>query len=279
MVKDEKNNQSRHWCFTFNNYDHEGEDLLSDYTYMIYGKEVGEQGTNHLQGYVCFEDRKRLTGVKKQNPKMHWEIKRGTVKQAIDYCKKDGNFVEFGEVPPEQTDNATKKRKEEFAQAIDLAKKGKIDEIDPELQTKYYRTYELIASRNLEVEATVPMNNFWIYGPAGVGKSKSVREKYPDLYVKNLNKWWDNYRGQEVVLIEDIDPNHREFMLHFLKIWADHYKFQAEFKGGSKEIRPKKIFVTSNYSIDDIFGNNEPLHRRFKEIFYENSEKNILEDI
>lgn len=69
------------------------------------------------------------------------------------------------------------------------------------------------------------------------------------------------------VLIDDLSKDHR-FMGYFLKRWCDHYPFRAEYKGGSKTIRPRAIIVTSNYSIEDIFGDDQVLvgaiKRRFK---------------
>lgn len=54
-----------------------------------------------------------------------------------------------------------------------------------------------------------------------------------------------------------------------MKIWGDHYKFACEGKGYSMTIRPKRILVTSNYRIHDLYEDArdyEPLQRRFKEI-------------
>lgn len=95
----------RNWCFTLNNYD-EAElvalrESLSDSTkvrYAIFGKEIGESGTPHLQGYVSLKKVQRLSGIKKVvGNRAHVEVANGDERQNITYCSKsDPQPEEFG---------------------------------------------------------------------------------------------------------------------------------------------------------------------------------------
>lgn len=85
------------WCFTLNNYtDVEiGNMVPIIYKLCRYGivaKEVGEEGTPHLQGYIEFKTKQRPLGVFR-NKRIHWEKARGCREANIDYCSKDGNVI------------------------------------------------------------------------------------------------------------------------------------------------------------------------------------------
>lgn len=68
--------------------------------YIIFGREVGAEGTPHLQGFVSFANRKRLIYVKRclGDDTVHCEVSR-QIPESIVYCKKDGDFEEFGACP------------------------------------------------------------------------------------------------------------------------------------------------------------------------------------
>lgn len=96
--------QTRHWCFTLNNWQAADDDALKllgpTLSYLVYGYETSASGTKHFQGYAVFPKILRLSEAKSKLPgSPHLEPKRGSPKQASDYCKKDGVFQEFGICP------------------------------------------------------------------------------------------------------------------------------------------------------------------------------------
>lgn len=87
---------SRGWTITLNNYTPEEYIKLETYatgkTKYIIGKEVGENGTPHLQGYIYNKSAIRLETLKKICPRGHFEKARGTANDNYTYCSKDNNF-------------------------------------------------------------------------------------------------------------------------------------------------------------------------------------------
>jgi len=100
----------RGWCFTLNNWTADQEAALRELPqkctlkYLVFAKEVGEQGTPHLQGFLYLQSPRAFNGVKKLLPDgCHIESMRGTPQQASAYCKKPetvkDDIFEHGELP------------------------------------------------------------------------------------------------------------------------------------------------------------------------------------
>lgn len=260
--------RNRGWCFTINNPTEEDSlvPLQEAAVYVIAGKEVGEGGTPHLQGYCYFRTSKSLAQLKVLLPRAHLEAQKGTLEQAIDYCKKEGDFHEVG-TPPMTPKRKGELGKEFWDQQLSLAKKGRLDEIDSKVLITHFSSLTRIATRYAPMPPDADdTTGHWWYGPTGTGKSRKAREDNPIFYLKGCNKWWDNYQGQEVAIIEDFDKVH-SVLGHHLKIWGDRYAFPGEIKGYQINIRPKKIIVTSNYHPNEIWTDSatiDPILRRYK---------------
>lgn len=50
------------------------------------------------------------------------------------------------------------------------------------------------------------LKNEWHWGPTGVGKSYHVRNQYPHAFIKSNDVWWDGYKGEDTVIIEEMGP-------------------------------------------------------------------------
>jgi hypothetical protein len=274
-------NRSRNWLGTLNNYVPEDilqfEELVSAkvLTYAVVGQEVAPNtGTRHLQFQVVFKDPKNLVGAKIAlgNARMHLEITKD-LPASIAYCMKDGVWTAYGRppVPPKEAGKTGGKMEQDrWAVALAACKTGNMDGVDAQIQVTQCKNLEWIrikALRSVKLPTNDPgTKNMWLFGSTGTGKSRYARETYPEAHVKMLNKWWDGYEAQDVVILEDVDPDVCFRMAHNFKVWADLYPFPVEIKGAAMTIRPKLIVVTSNYTIDQCFPDprsHEPLYRRF----------------
>lgn len=88
--------RARNWCFTLNNYtEEEITDIKAiECKYILFGKEVGANGTKHLQGYIEFDKPIRFGYMKKLIPRAHLEVRTKPREANLRYCKKDGDFFE-----------------------------------------------------------------------------------------------------------------------------------------------------------------------------------------
>jgi hypothetical protein len=102
------------WCFTWNNYWPAEATVLAtrcltgfdDLQYIVWGHETSTVGTPHMQGFVQFKRRvsrstaqRLLCGVVERARGIHMQPRRGTVEQAVAYCKKnkpDSEWEEYG---------------------------------------------------------------------------------------------------------------------------------------------------------------------------------------
>lgn len=255
----------RNLCFTWNNYTEADVSALKnceDFKFIIFGREVGESGTPHLQGYAELHTQMTFSSLKRLYPQMHIERRKGTAVQARDYCtKEDKEFFEQGTI-------SNPGKRNDLVAFVDQVKANKPDEeslLSSTLAMRYPRHVQRVIDFYHPPKDLDTLDFHWYYGPTGTGKSRSARQENPFHYAKQLNKWWDNYRDGQVVIIDEWSPE-TKYLAQHLKTWVDHYAFNSEIKGSSRLIRPAKVIVTSNYTIEECFEGTDipPLMRRFQ---------------
>jgi len=258
------------WCFTWNNPTHKvlfPDGLPVGVRFLVYQEERGAEGTAHLQGYIYFSGATRMSQIKNMEFKTpegasvfpfrgaHLEAAKGSPEQNVAYCTKAETRVAgpwtLGEVP-----KGAGERTDLHRAAEELMRSGDIRAIDPAVFIKY-------ASGCLKLAALAPpprrdnLKVITIIGETGIGKSYSVHDLYPDVFVVNMGNsglWWDGYTGQPAIMFEEFKGQVQlQKMLQIL----DPYPLRLEIKGGLVPARFSIVFITSNTMPKDWYENKE----------------------
>lgn len=262
----------RGFCFTLNNWvEADWETFLSletvtrpKITYAICGKEVGENGTPHLQGYVKFANANEgnWNRMRKWFPRARLAVARGDDFQNQKYCSEDGNFYEFG-TPKGRGERSDLKKVHKAV--IDGEIKNERGFFENEEVSVSYQSLQL--ARNClklygpKRKLTKPPTVHWFFGESGSGKSLSAmrcieQEDRPYYKCSSNGKWWDGYDGEKVVLIDDWRPDWCKYQ-DFLQI-LDLYEYKVEFKGGMRELEADTFYVTSPLDPVRCWKNEDP---------------------
>lgn len=93
---------AKNWVFTSFMMEQDPADLFDSTTmqYIVSGKEIAPTtGAPHYQGFVQLKKKARLTALKRHfGDHIRFAEMKGTSEQAAEYCKKDGEFQERGDL-------------------------------------------------------------------------------------------------------------------------------------------------------------------------------------
>ena len=158
-------------------------------------------------------------------------------------------FIEVGE-PIKQG------KRTDIDVAIDIVKQtGSIREV-----LKTVKNYQAVRHTELymkyceEESVRTELEVINIYGSSGKGKTRYVYEKETNVFRPINYKWWEGYDGHEVVLLDDIRKDYCKF--HELLTLLDIYPFRVECKGGSRQLRAKKIYITTPIPLVEMWRND-----------------------
>jgi len=285
-------NRIRSYCFTLNNYTDEEIELIKngDYSYLVFGKEIGESGTPHLQGFVRFENAKTMSAIHKLKG---WKRTALQVSEsplsAIDYCKKGSqshdewkkdnvsgiNYGKDAEVF--ETGVFSQGKRADLDSLYDEVKGGSsVDDVawaNPGGYNMCFKVLEKLEDIRLRKTLRNEMTEgIWIYGKTGTGKSDfaflqyDVNKSYSYPYDKN---WWDGYKQQENVIIDEFRG--QLCFNELLRMVDKHPNYYVSRR--CREPMPfvsKKVIITSSMSPKEVFKNLsendslDQLYRRFK---------------
>lgn len=261
----------RNFVFTHNNYLDKDIEFWQafDCVYIIVGKEVAPStGTPHLQGYVELKKRVSFKTLIESIPQgVHIEPRRGSQKQAIQYCKKTSDFFEVGE--PKRQGSRTDYELARYMLENNMSVVQAMDELENfTIGTikAYEKLQKYISIGNDRDKPTVT----WLYGPGGSGKTSRAYELAGSSVYKCdlLNKgWFDGYDRQEAVIIDDFhcSKDDDELFKTILAI-TDRYPYRVNVKGCTVWFTPRKVIFTSQQSPWDIWTPDRPIQHVNKKL-------------
>jgi len=268
--------RGKRWLFTLNNWTTEEYDSLTAFlreesAYFVIGKERGENGTPHLQGYAELRERYRFVSLKnKVGSRSHLELARGTGPRNREYCIKEGDFLEHGRISAGggngKTDGSGSTRDELARRFREATSEGSFLEgcnryAEENPGSWYFSGSTLLRNHFslLSPPERPDVSVRWYYGEPGSGKSRRAFEELPSAYRKDARtKWWHGYMLQRECVIDDVAPEGID-ITRFL-VWFDRYPCNVETKGSMLPLYACTFVVTSNFHPYDVFKGPEGPH-------------------
>lgn len=234
----------------------------------------------HIQGYVALKKKRRLSSIFDQllcvwqGEPYVWPYVKPAIYSAWHnkrYCEKDGDgwtvgeAAEWSEEQLRNLGNKQGKRTDIEAMAKDFQDKPWESKLTkarkfPKQFCHYNRAFDklLTLERDHQYHSSydtskrsIDMKNYVYTGPPGCGKSHTVEQEvkklcsdFPQLrvYYKTIQKWWDGYDGQEIVVIDDFRSS---MPFSELLNLMDGKPFRREAKGTTICLRAHHIFFTT----------------------------------
>lgn len=248
----------RAWCFTINNYTvndwMQVKALTRIAAYVVCGEELAPTtGTPHLQGYVRLRNAKSRLQMSKVLNRASLLQANGPDLANQTYCSKGENIFEFG-TPGEQG------KRTDLAEIALLIRNKEVSLEDvmftyPVQYAQAHRAFKDMFTAVMLPRTEAPMVT-WLWGLAGVGKTRWAHDKFTaaQIYMKDNTPWWDGYRQQECIVIDDFEEDipYRTF----LKM-LDRYAYQGQVKGGYVQVNSPHIIITCEYPPSHFWEGNK----------------------
>lgn len=255
---------ARTFAWNWNNYPEDYKEVLlrnmKGYKYICFGEEIAPTtGTPHIQGYVRFNTNRMVSGTRKKNVGLHIDIAFAGDEANRKYCSKTREKDEVkNEVFYEDGEMSKQGDRRDIEELRDRIVEGeRVDDIIMEtpaagrMEKCLDRMENIVMRKRFRTEMTTCD---WLWGGTGVGKSHEAYKDFNPETCFNFpddNGWWDNYRQQETVIINEFRGNIK--LGELLKLID---KWPHEVKRRNKPPLPftsKHIIITSCFPPSEIY--------------------------
>lgn len=206
----------------------------------------GETGYVHWQILAHFKKKVSLRGVKQVfGQTVHAEL---TISEqgSEDYVWKDDTCLDERFRFELGKKKIKRNSEKDWNRIREQAIQGNLSEIDADVYIRYYRSLRQISTDHLRpVRGERRTRVFW--GETGTGKSHTAWDQAGEsAYSKSpRDLWWDAYEGQENVVIDEFRGG---IPIEDMLRWLDPWPKLVQTKGGHRNLRVRRIWITSNLS-------------------------------
>lgn len=240
-----RNTKSRAWCLTFNNYTDQNiaeiKHVLEDCVDYVIGKEVGTNGTPHLQGVFKWTNPRSFAAVKKLIPRAHVEPCKNW-NASVTYCKKEGDY---------------------FA-------KNMVETMEDQYNTYMHSVYDDVKWHDWQEEIirlleTKPHDRkvHWFYEDTG-GKGKSFVVKFlewkydciicngkSDNVFNGIKSYIDEKKKYPKIIIMDVPRCMQNYLCYqAIEKIKDGLFYSGKYEGGTVRLLPLHLIIFSNEEPD-----------------------------
>ena len=275
MNEPESDAKKRHraWCLTV--WDENPPVFNPDtMSYLLYAPETcPDTGKPHWQSYVYWRHAKtRSACIRSLDLTIHPYAKSadGSFQSNLNYIRGpyespdksktkpfNPDWVEHGKQPSQGARADIIALRDEMASGETNIEKLILDK--PDIYHQYGRTLHAIDTQlNINKFRDFMTEGIWYHGPTGSGKSHRAFKDYsPDThYVWHSDKgWWDNYCGQETVIMNDFRG---EIPYNQLLQIIDKWPYQVSRRGAPpRQFMSKRVIITSSLAPHKVYHNRD----------------------
>lgn len=233
----------------------------------------------HWQGYIELDGRyteRQVRGFMGWGWEVgvHFQGRKGTQQQAINYCTKQHTAIPDTQVMLGQRHPADPPGAWNAAQAAILGGADYVDMVEnhTRIAVQCHAGIQKAIAALEKVPVWRDVEVIVYYGLGGTGKTSTVlREEgvdnvYTKLHQKGGTQWFDGYKKHKVLLIDEFKS---QYDLTDMNRWLDGHPLRFEVKGASGAAFWTKVYICSNKDPNDWYPNAPedellPFWRRIK---------------
>lgn len=241
--------QYRYWILTIPKDKWDRTDVPKGITYMKGQLERGESGYEHWQAVAYTKKKCTYSKMISLWPN-EAHVEHTLSEAAEEYVWKDetriGEMFEYG------TKSIKRNSQNDWDDMFENAKRAKFDEIPADVKIRCWNQFQGIAKYYMAPEDRGEVKSYIYWGVSGSGKTHRAKQESgyftepDDVYMKiPTTKFWDGYRGQKNVIIDEFEG---QINISHLKQWCDPTgtACQVEVKGGAVPLLATRFWITSN---------------------------------